>query len=125
MFKILNKFILVLLVSLFTAIFADEKSDKELKEWRESRVKESKDGWHFSFEEDEDSNRFPDNWGRSKNYKLADGKTLAFASWAEINLDSKIKKAGNYSLHFFFQGAQPIGLETDAFKIDNFSAEPK
>lgn len=122
MFKILNKFILVLLVSLFTAIFADEKSDKELKEWRESRVKESKDGWHFSFEEDEDSNRFPDNWGRSKNYKLADGKTLAFASWAEINLDSKIKKDGNYSLHFFFQGAQPIGLETDAFKIDNFSA---
>ncbi len=32
------------------------KTEKEMKEWRESRVKETKDGWFFTFEEDEDSN---------------------------------------------------------------------
>lgn len=118
-------FYFILLAFSFTAfirLHADEKDKQLLKEWLESRAKETKEGWYFPFEEDADSNRFPDDWSRSKNYKLEDGKTLAFASWAEIKLDSKIKKAGKNSLHIISQGAQPIGLETNIFKIDNFAA---
>lgn len=115
-------FYLLIFTFVFLPCIADEKAEKELKEWRESRIKETKNGWVFNFEEDEDNNGFPDNWSRSKNYKLSDGKTLAFASWAEIKLDSKNKKDGQYSLYIYSQGAQPIGIETDVFKIDNNSA---
>jgi len=110
----------LIVFSLF--VNANDKENQLLKEWRESRVKETKEGWYFPFEEDADSNRFPDEWSRPKNYKLEDGKTLAYASWAEIKLDSKIKKAGRNSLFILSQGAQPIGLETGVFQIDNFVA---
>ncbi|PCJ59779.1 MAG: hypothetical protein COA79_10265 [Planctomycetota bacterium] len=120
----MHRFILSLLLLLsIPFVFAQEETkEQKVEKWKESRIKESKQGWYFPFEVDADVNGFPDNWKRSENRYMPDGITLIYRNSATIKLDSKEKKAGRHSLFILHQGVGVISLETDVFNIDNFAA---